>query len=200
MTVLDLSFETVSKPDLSTLQKYVEGHDNAKYFDEAPGKEHYRLLASISSQLPDGSVMYDIGTYLGYSAVAMSYNPNVKVVTYDIANFVKNQSIKDIKNIERRLGNCIMDVKDIVNDTQVVMIDVDPHDGVQEIQMLNAFVNAGFKGMMLFDDIYANREMTNFWNSIDIEGTRKIDATNIGHWSGTGILLWDNCGIECTWA
>jgi hypothetical protein len=38
----------------------------------------------------------------------------------------------------------------------------------------------------MFDDIYLNAEMTNFWNGLQNE---KYDLTKVGHWSGTGIAI-----------
>ena len=52
------------------------------YFLEAPGKEHYRLLSYIST-LYNGVTILDIGTYKGCSALALSFNPSNKVVSFD---------------------------------------------------------------------------------------------------------------------
>jgi hypothetical protein len=41
-------------------------------------------------------------------------------------------------------------------------------------------------GTLILDDIYLNDDMVNFWNQINDD---KIDATNIGHSTGTGVVF-----------
>ncbi len=197
MTVISLKKDDIQKNDLAPYEKYVSWHGNSKYFNMPAGQEHYKLLSHISSQLPKGSTVYDIGTYLGFSALALSTNPDVNVVTYDIASFVNPSSgFSEIHNIERRLGNCIADAKEIADKAKVIMIDVDPHDGVQEVDILTSFVENGFRGMILLDDIHVNECMQQFWEAISIPGTTKMDITDIGHMSGTGMIIWNDCGLE----
>ena len=192
MLTLTVNKDDIDAIDLEPYKHYINGHDNVKFFNLSAGQEHYKLLTHIANQLPKESVVYDIGTYLGFSSLALSRNPSVKVITYDIGNYIqKKDAFDSILNLERRIGNCIMDAEEIVETSKVIMIDVDPHDGVQELAMLKAFVNAGFKGIMLFDDIYVNEPMFQFWQSINIPGTTKVDLTSVGHFTGTGAVVWD---------
>ena len=52
------------------------------YFNMLSGEEHYRLLRFVSSYY---SLIFDIGTYRGYSALALSFGSD-KVVSYDVKN------------------------------------------------------------------------------------------------------------------
>jgi len=52
-------------------------------FTRGPGIEAYALYAYLST-LFDGGTILDIGTLFGSSALALSYNPNNKVITYDV--------------------------------------------------------------------------------------------------------------------
>ena len=63
------------------------------FFFEDAGKEHYRLLSYISSLYED-SILIDIGTYQGFSALALGYNQSNKVLSYDI---VENESVNILK-------------------------------------------------------------------------------------------------------
>ena len=65
------------------------------------------------------------------------------------------------------------------------MIDID-HTGKNEQLMLDFLVEIGWQGFLLFDDIYFNKEMNDLWNSIR---HKKCDLTKIGHFSGTGMVL-----------
>jgi hypothetical protein len=40
----------------------------------------------------------------------------------------------------------------------------------------------------MLDDIHLNEAMINYWNSFTEE---KYDLTNIGHWSGTGMVIFE---------
>jgi hypothetical protein len=44
---------------------------------------------------------------------------------------------------------------------------------------------ANFKGRLFLDDIHLNPAMKCFWNSIS---ETKADITDIGHWSGSGLV------------
>jgi tRNA1(Val) A37 N6-methylase TrmN6 len=54
-----------------------------KTFFDLPGENHYHLLANISNQI-NNSTIIDLGTYRGSSALALSYNKTNKVHTFDI--------------------------------------------------------------------------------------------------------------------
>ena len=75
------------------LYPYITWHENSRYFDLEAGKEHYRLLAWLSLQLEKNEIVYDIGTYLGFSAIALSYNRTCKVKTYDITCSIPDHHI-----------------------------------------------------------------------------------------------------------
>jgi hypothetical protein len=77
---------------------------------------------------------------------------------------------------------------DVCHEYPFIFIDVDPHDGIQETKMIQKLVDKKYKGYVLLDDIHLNQAMQNFWDSIPVT-VRKVDLTEIGHWSGTGLLI-----------
>lgn len=143
-------------------------------------KEHYRLLSSLTKDY-NGVRLYDIGTYRGFSALALSSNPNNLVVSYDIGYFVQ---IDRPENVEFRVGNFYHD-GDMLK-SPLIVFDIDPHDGYTERNFLDNLNRIGYKGTVIFDDIHLNDGMQNFWDSVTQE---KFDLTNVGHWSGTGMVL-----------
>ena len=52
--------------------------------------------------------------------------------------------------------------------------------------ILDFLIDNNWHGKLLLDDINLNQEMKNFWNGISHE---KYDLTDIGHWSGTGLVI-----------
>jgi len=164
--------------------------DYIKFYHGTSGQEHYKLLSYLSN-LYNNSLILDIGTYLGLSSMALSNNKNNTVITFDIneLNINKNYpSVKDVKNIVYMVEN-ILDNKakfyDMVKKSNIIIMDVDPHDGVQEPLFMDVFKEAGFEGILILDDINLNKSMNDWWNSISYE---KYDISKYGHWSGTGLV------------
>lgn len=143
---------------------------------------YYRLLAHLSSRLPDESIVFDVGTYRGISALALSYNEKIKVVSWDIANL---NAITNPGNITFKIGNFLGDEQ--LLDSKLMFIDVDPHDGIQEADFLTHLIKLDYKGVLIFDDIHLNCGMQTFWESTHNYNRR--DLTSYGHATGTGMLV-----------
>src|SRR5688572_29296070 len=79
-------------------------HDTKSEFFDIPGKQHYQLLAYLSTLVND-CIIIDIGTHRGSSALALSYNPTNKIMSYDIINNVTNQNIINRRNIIFNIDN-----------------------------------------------------------------------------------------------
>lgn len=188
--------DDVFETSLAKMYPYTSWHQFHQYFSSPAGQEHYKLLGYLASQCPDGDIVYDIGTYVGMSAMAMSIKPTVKVITYDLEDHFPNDASKkhvhSIKNIEFRMKDCLQDMQDIARAT-LVLLDIEPHDGVQEHNIVDAMNKAGFKGICVCDDINVNDAMKTWWQSITL---KKYDVSKYGHWSGTGIIVFDDKVVD----
>jgi len=185
----------VQKVDLSSFYKYVDWHDCFTFFKDDMGQNHCKLLAYLSYQLPNGAKVADLGTFLGQSAVPLAANPEVHVITYDIEDFLPEgkTTCKQMPNVFFIKGNCL-DYIGQFQDADVVFLDVAPHDGVQEQRIFSELSTRNFRGLLICDDIYYSDPMKSWWASIPI---KKLDVTNYGHWSGTGIIVFDPSYIDC---
>jgi predicted nicotinamide N-methyase len=157
-----------------------KGYPNNWFFMEA-GQEHYRLLAYIGS-LYKSKTLLDIGSYQGNSAIALAHSGN-KIISYDldtqpIIEKIKNDNIKFIK------GDILAD-NDLILASPFIMLDT-YHNGDFEQEFVDHLINIKYKGLVMFDDIHLNNEMSNFWNGLKNE---KFDLTDIGHFSGTGLVI-----------
>lgn len=187
-----LSASDVRQTDVATAaMPYANWHENAKYLASSSG-EHYKLLAAIASKFVDGRFV-DVGTYLGHSALALAARHEElgnRVVSYDVVDCIPASSaIKTHAGIELRIKDAIDDVAEIATTADLVLLDVTPHDGKFERAFIAELVRLGFRGLLLLDDIHLNPEMTELWQWIPTG--RKIDLTEIGHWSGTGLVAFD---------
>jgi hypothetical protein len=156
---------------------------NAPYFHLLSGIEHYRLLAFMAEHF-QGAVFLDIGTFLGASALALSYNPANMVYSYDVAD--SKQFAIPAPNIEFRIGDIIFEpeLDLILTLASIIMVDCN-HDGHFERAFYQRLKNSPFSGYLLLDDIHLNKPMESFWSDIDLP---KTDITEFGHASGTGLV------------
>jgi hypothetical protein len=164
---------------------------NKLFFLEKPSIEHYRFLAYLSTKFISINIL-DIGTALGLSALALSYNPTNTIHTFDINN-TSLTGIKKRENIHFIYDNLFetsqqLKYNDLILNSPLIFLDVEPHNGIMEYSFYNYLKSINYKGIMICDDIHYYKDMkNNFWNKIPDE--EKIDITHLGHWSGTGMIL-----------
>ena len=165
---------------MKDLTKYIQGIPPRHWIMKA-GAEAYEYYTSLSSSLPDNSLIADLGTYQGLSALALSYNEKVKVKSYDVTlenNLVSKGNIEFIEaDIFERIDEIIK--------ADLILVDLDPHDGIQEQRLLEILQEKLYTGITVWDDINKNLGMQNFWDKVELE---KEDCTDIGHYTGTGVI------------
>ena len=179
--MIELNKEEIAAMDMSYAKELAfKGQEN---FDAEPGKEAYKLYAYLSKTFNYKTIL-DVGTRFGNSALSLSKNGRNKVISYNIVE--EGASKIEKKNITWK----IMDFRndDTINWEKVslILLDVDPHNGKLEREMLDYLSNIGWSGIIILDDIKINGSMKEFWNKLPEE--RKTDVTKFGHASGTGIL------------
>jgi hypothetical protein len=187
---ITLSKDILDVIDLSSLSKYVEwSKNNVQYFNMDPGKEHYKLLAYLSTVVEKGNIL-DLGTYHGMSAVALSYDEDKFVKSFDIFNWFPEtgeMTAENRDNVKCYVMDYMSDIEELVKECDLVVIDID-HTGVTETQIMEELRKVGYKGLVFLDDINLNEEMRKFWAAIP---EKKIDVSAVGHWSGSGIVIFD---------
>lgn len=170
---------------------------------EAPGVEHYLFLASLGLQLQNKKII-EFGTHYGRSAYILEYgnrkkSNNNNIITYDIKNLLLD-GIFENTSIDYRIEDLFDPInrennKDHILSSDILFIDIDPHEGLLEYDMYLWLKQNDYKGIILFDDIHlgpghmnvtSGNSMTQFWSKVD--DNYKIDLTHVGHWSGTGLV------------
>lgn len=187
---IKLSCETINNIDLTPLVQYIEWNDqNKQYFNLDSGQEHYKILAFFAQTLNTNKPLIDIGTYFGFSATALAAKPSNRVISYDIYDWIPDDymTVKNKDNIELRCADCLDEI-DILIDSDFICLDVSPHDGIQEEAIYQVLKKYKFKGLLFLDDIHLNKEMHDWWESIDL---KKYDLSKYGHFSGSGIVVFD---------
>ena len=154
--------------------------------------EHYRLLTYISNQYNKESII-DAGTCQGHSCLALAQNENNMIRTYDIVSKDIHYITDNYKNVIKKILDINLETSVILEKAKIILLDIDPHDGNSEICFYNKLASTNFNGFLICDDINLNDGMKDFWNSIDKE---KYDISELGHWSGTGIVNFSDEKIE----
>lgn len=156
-----------------------------QWFHLKSGAEHYRLLIHLGF-LYNNIQIADIGTYRGASAIALAQNQNNKIYSVDL---IYDCGFIPMKNIEFATGNfnTDKDIQENILKSSLIFLDID-HLYTNEIKFYNFLVENKWKGVMFCDDINLNSEMKKFWNEVS---HKKMDVTKYGHWSGTGVIFFD---------
>lgn len=176
--------EELLKIDLTQQSELVIDPEFRAYFIDTIGNEHYMLLAYFSTKYNSCSLL-DIGSYKGCSALALSYNNTNKVVSFDIRPGLKRLH-KCPDNVEFIVGD-VMDPSylELVLSSPFILLDT-YHDGIFEKAFYDYLKQNKYSGILMLDDIKLNKEMMNFWEGIDNE---KLDVSEFGHHSGTGLVM-----------
>lgn len=196
---LHLHKDNVGNRDMTQLNAFMTWNPAyVQYMNEGPGREHYRMLAEISHQLPDEALVADVGTFYGASALALSSNPKVQVTTYDIGQFIPQvpgvATPLTRSNIRMKVMSGQLDIANIAR-SHVVLLDIDPHEGSQETKFVQLLLEHGFRGLLVCDDIQLNEGMKEFWATIPAH-LKKIDVSHLAHWTGTGIVVFDPTFVD----
>ncbi len=167
------------------MDKCINSEEYKTYFNGISSTEHYRLLSYLSIQFNSETII-DIGTLKGCSALALSTNPTNEVISFNLDNQLDLNNPPD--NIEFIIGDCLHEqYKDIIMKSKIILLDT-YHDGTFEEIFYSYLKDNNYSGTLLLDDIKLNDEMIQFWNNIDLP---KEDITNLGHWSGTGVVYFN---------
>jgi len=160
-------------------------------FYGAPGDQHYRLLGYLASKI-NNSIIIDIGTHRGSSALALSTNPTNTIHSFDI---IPKVAPHGIPNLHLHIADLWDDStraqwKETILSSKLIVLDIDPHSGVPEYEFYKWLKLSGYQGIVLCDDIWYFKEMRdNFWYKIP--SIEKLDISCLGHWSGTGLIAFE---------
>ena len=167
--------DLINEMDMSHLVPFLEWNKDKRYFDMEAGKEHYRLVSYLSN-LFDNKFFVNIGTNNGFSALALAHDDEARVKTYDVFDYIPDDTKKK-SNIDFHIMDYMNDIDEIVK-SDFIIVDLIPHDGIEEKRIFDALKKKGFSGIVLVDDIKLTEGIKTFWNEIE---HKKYDLTKYGH-------------------
>lgn len=149
-----------------------------------PGESKHKLYAYLST-LISNSIIVDIGTDVGGSAVALAHNPTNTIISYDLVYKCADRIGQP--NVIWKIQNFVEDDLLDFDSVGMIAIDVD-HENELELQMINYIRSKNWKGILLLNDIN-HPEIQKIWNDIP---NQKFDFTDIGDKTGTGVVNFGN--------
>ena len=199
--LINLAIESVKCAQHTNLDDIAERSKPENFLDVWPG-EHYKLLAGIV-QVMKPKLVIEIGTAKGLSSLSMKkfLSEDAKIITFDIipwekypgGNYLRGEDFTDGQLIQ--YPDDLSDRKefqkhaDMLKHANLIFADA-AKDGTQEQLFINNFKTIKFNNppIIIFDDIRL-WNMLKIWREISMP---KLDITSFGHWSGTGLVEWDN--------
>jgi predicted O-methyltransferase YrrM len=170
----------------------ISHHEDQQLLEIYPGV-YYKILSLMVSRIkPRLSV--EVGTLRGSGTICIS-NFSEKTVTFDIlpvTHFASESVFAKNKNISQILSDISDDqqydkYEEFFKVADFIFID-GPKDGKFEKKVIPKVIKSMKPSCILFiDDILFNN-MVEVWHEIKED---KLDITNFGHWSGSGIVIKD---------
>ena len=185
-----VKLDEIKNGDLSYVKKYFpEKYEIHKINEMNVGienGEHYKLLSYFSNLIENETIL-DLGTRDGLSALVLSKNKKNKVITYDLLSKPKELELfeKDLPNLIFKQLNIFDEKIEVIKNSKIIFLDLDPHDGIQEKKFLDLLIEIDYKGIVICDDIEWFPQMNEWWNNIK---QTKYNLTKYGHGSGTGVI------------
>jgi len=180
--IIKLDKSQIEKIDL--ISKYPEIKDSNLISSFGNSREHYKLLYKLSSYF-NNTIIFDIGTHRGMSALATAQSNN-KIVSYDILDIrEKNINFENYSNIEFKIENGLENCSNMINSSMIVL-DIDPK-GVYELNFIHNLYSQNYKGILVIDNIY-DEQLKKIWNIIPYP---KFDISIYGHFNGTGLVVYN---------
>lgn len=80
----------------------------------------------------------------------------------------------------------------------LIYVDIHPHEGIEENRINQSLQESHYEGVVVFDDIWHFKTMRDtFW--FHIPEKNKRDLTRVGHYSGTGLVFYNENKILNQW-
>lgn len=161
-------------------------------FDYDPQFRIYSYLSTFY----DRTIIVNIGTSKGCSALALSHNESNTIITYDTTDLIKNQNHKIFtkSNIKYKADykNDLGD-KDFISKIRIVAIDTTRSD-IDAKHIIDQLYDNDFAGIILLHDIVNSLNnvkhrtaIRDLWNNLTYN---KCDLTEFSHcWPGIGMIL-----------
>ena len=171
---------------------FISAKDISNFNYTCPSGEDLKLLAYIST-LYFNQTFLVLSTHCEKPVLALSYNPVNTVLPYSpiqfpvwkdncLAPIITDSLVQPFVDAETDLEK-----RENILKTSIIYIDIHPHLGKDEFYIYTCLKDWGYKGIVIFDDIWYFKTMRDeCWYKIP--HLSKMDLTDIGHSTGSGLV------------
>lgn len=198
--LLDLALAAVAAARTVSLDDVDARVPATTFFPNVWPGEHYRLLAGLVIALRPVLVV-EIGTAAGTSALTLRkyLPPGARLATFDVVpwdrfpgtylrpdDFADGALVQHVDDLTDAAA--FARHRDLLAGADLIFVDA-AKDGVMEHVFVERFRSVPFRRppVVVFDDIRL-WNMLRLWRELPYP---KLDLTSFGHWSGTGLVDWD---------
>lgn len=201
----------VDAVDLGAAYDLVKWHSDYIHFFAQ--NEAYRLLAYLAARVPGRIV--DIGSTRLHSAAALwvgraskeaarsqssgapgtTETPETVLETFDAGPTRKQlmggtgARAQDAGIVVRTEDPLEVLTPERLATVGLIALDVEPHDGTYERIFIQAMLDRGYRGLLVLDNYRVSQGMQNVYRWAPV---RKVDVTDMAHWSGTAVLVFNS--------
>lgn len=194
-SLLSLLGETINRccaNSPSAQGMYFDSDADRQFWLTWPG-EHYWFLSQLSEVLRP-SISIEIGTYMGYSAIALAQG-STNVTTYDINpvssySSMMGERLGKYPNVQCKIGDLANDEyfiqeQELIRSADLIFID-GPKNKTFEYKVIPKVIALAKPGAVIVLDDVRFSNMKELWSSI---GEPKIDIGSFAHSTGTGFIV-----------
>lgn len=198
---VQLSAQRVAATPTDWMLPYASWHAHSQYLGR--DNEAFKLLAHLATCF-QGARFSTVGPGIGFSALALAHEAGERgnvATAFDTTDRVPSadsgiRTPRDHPAVRLRVVEDLASpaaAAEAARGAQLIVLDLEKHEGVQERAFVAALAAAGYKGLLVVDDIRLSPGMQAFWAELGVmlPGARLLDVSEMGHWSGTGIVAFD---------
>lgn len=197
--MFELDAQDIENIDFSEFRYITDTNNDSildSKFNNVPGKEHFKLLAYLSTKFDNIHITDIGGSHQCRSTLALSYHPTNTVTLIDTcfeinenSPLLQKNNIRYIKN--QNIFEQIEDYRELLLTSTIIFIDLDKSDNNSNQFKLYEFLKRNnYQGILICDDIWISENVrNNFWYKV--EDDYKYDITEYGHSTGTGFITFN---------
>ena len=189
-----IPIQEVLNTSVKPLYPWLRGQEEINRVGRKGREDQYRFYVWLSKQI-NNSLIIDLGTRKGTSAVAFANNRTNQVWTYDIRTYDFQGAWEDRDNLHYVVADVLSLPPSTYDDAAILHLDL-LHDGETERQWLDKVDQSNFSGLLIMDDVNYGKfpGLMQLWNSL--KRRKLLLPPGISHFSGTGLVPFNDEPLE----
>lgn len=190
---LTIHIQEILATSVESLDPWLCGEEETNRV-RAYNENQYKFYKWLGHQTDDQLIL-DLGTRKGTSAVAFADNRRNMVMTYDNRRYDFKGQWDDRDNLRYEVLDVMALAPECYDNAAIIHLDL-WHDGDTESRWLETLDRSAFSGILIMDDAFHRKFPKLNTVYLGIPRRKLILPTDIGHFTGTGIILYGDQEIN----